>query len=189
MTSRSISIFGPNFKSSHKYANTIVEMMIKKDILSVNGMIKQEKSPLVDKSGLWGYCFYIWYTNQDKFERIKNHISYRTEIKQYVVQFLKHTLNKTNLRKYVKEDRDELIYLTKAHLILFIHSLVLRPNITIPVLKVLQGHEPKELIDRLIDEEEKKYRTLLRQLEKSVLHPKVTIVEDSSTIALTLRNK
>ena len=62
-------------------------------------------------------------------------------------------------------------------------------NIKIPVLKALKT-QPKELMDRLIEEEEKKYNKMIEQLEEHINNPKVTILEDSTVkVQMTLRKK
>ena len=183
------SIFGPNFKSSEKYANKVIEDMIHKDILSPYGMIKKEKIPLISKSELWGYVFYLWFHNKTIFQSIKSHIRFRVDVQNWVVDFLKSTIQETNLKKYVNE-KEELIYFTKVHLIMFIHNWVMIPNIHIPIVKDLQKKYPKELMDRLIDEEEKKYNDMIKQIEQQLNNPKVTVLEDSMMrVSLSLRNK
>ena len=182
------TIFGPNFKASEKYANKTIEMMVSKDVLSPDGMIKTEKIPLIHKSDLWGYIFYIWFHNKDAFENIKTQITFRNDVQEWVVKFLKSTIKESNLQKYVNE-KDTLIYLTKIHLIMFVHYLVMMPNIKIPVLKALKT-QPKELMDRLIEEEERKYNKMIEQLEEHINNPKVTILEDSTVkVQMTLRQK
>ena len=51
---------------------------------------------------------------------------------------------------------------------MFIHNWVMIPNIHIPIVKDLQKKYPKELMDRLIDEEEKKYNDMIKQIEQKL---------------------
>lgn len=180
------SIFGKSFKSSNKYAAEVVQFIKENNIVDSNGTIQQQKYPMIDKSKLWGYIHHIIFKNKEMFN-VKSSISFRSDVSKMASKFLKSIIDAKNIHKYVNHN-DKLTYLTKSHLIMFTHSLLIH-NPPVKQSIINEGH-----IDKLIDDEESKFYQIVSKIEKSIESPKVKLInnEDQPYIkdtTLTLSKK
>lgn len=172
------NIFGSSFRSSQKYATETLHHMLQNNIIDHSGMILPRKYPSINKSQLWGYVYLIIFQNKSKFPEIRSTITFRNDVKMMVVEFLKRSLDHTNMKKYVNNS-DKLTYLTKAHLIMFVNTLVMMTK------------ENYDLIDKLMLEEEEKIGTLIKDIEKSIYNPNLKIINNDEVkeVRLKLRQK
>ena len=188
-TQRATDIFGTNFKSSIQYASKVIEDFVSNEIIQKNGLVKPEKFPLVQKAHLWGYVFYLWYHNKEAVKQVKTDITFRKDMMDMIAVYLKRTIHSENISKYLNKKK-EVVYVAKSHLVLFVHYFVSSiPDVKIPFLKKVS--EPNSLMDRLIEEEEKKYRTLINEIDEKITNPKVKVTDgsDKATVTVTLRDR
>ena len=178
------NVFGNSYKSSHKYAMETMEYISKNNILDSSGIILPHKHPLLSKSQIWGYIHHVIFQNKKHFENIKSTITFRNDVQNMVTEFLVTILDPNNISKYINK-QGKLIYLTKIHLIMFATSVSLKAS----------AHQSestnKELMDKLIIDEENKFTKLIDDIEKTVHNPKLNILHDDKVreVTLSLRQK